>query len=387
MAQAQARSTEETAGRLAELGADVQQIARAGRRLGARASTTRWTARARRSGAGALGPAAERATLGDFGSAATRSASSIESMIASAAEVGASTEQLLAAVRSTADSMASMETATSDVSAHVETTARLSGAVVTASEDGRRLVRSTVAGMDTIRSATDEVQTVIASLRQRADAIGRVLAVIDEVTDETALLALNAAIIAAQAGERGKAFAVVADEMKALANRVQEGAKEIDGLVGAVQAGERQRRALDRARRRPASTRSSTWPARPSARSTRSPWRPARAATAWARARAPASAQKQVASEVAKQMDLVRQSAERIREATARAGAGQRGRAAQLGRRCATSPSEVRTRSREQARGAARIGTSIEAVQRAVREITARPGRAGGGPRARRRRW
>ncbi|HEX5066794.1 MAG TPA: HAMP domain-containing methyl-accepting chemotaxis protein [Myxococcota bacterium] len=367
VAQAQALGTEDTAERLARLGTDVRQIA----------DQAEGSARALDQAVD--GSSASFKELAHSGQALKQSASSlserseeigasIETMIESAAEVGASTEQLLSAVRVTADSMSAMETATRDVSAHAESTARLSGAVVTASEDGRRLVRSTVAGMDSIRSATDEVQKVISSLRERAGAIGRVLAVIDEVTDETALLALNAAIIAAQAGERGKAFAVVADEMKALANRVSEGAKEIDGLVSAVQ--QESQNAVTSIERGATSVHQAVDLARQAERSLDQIAEAARESgdrmTESARA---SSAQKQVASEVARQMELVRQSAERIRDA---AEAQQKGN--EVVRRSSGAlrevAREVQTTISEQARGAERIGTSIEAVQRAVNEIT-----------------
>jgi methyl-accepting chemotaxis protein len=367
VAQAQAQSTEDTAGRLSELGGDVQQIAEQA------------AGSAHALDQAVDGSSASFKELAHSGHALEQSASalfarseeigqSIEGMIASATEVGASTEQLLSAVRVTAESMSSMAAATQDVSAHAESTARLSGTVVTASEDGRRLVRSTVEGMDDIREATDEVQTVIGSLRQRADAIGRVLAVIDEVTDETALLALNAAIIAAQAGERGKAFAVVADEMKALANRVQEGAKEIDGLVGAVQ--QESANAVHSIERGASSVHQVVDLAKQAERSLDQIAAAARESgdrmTESARA---TSAQKQVASEVARQMELVRQSAERIRDAARSQEQGN-----EVVRRSSGALREVARQVQatigEQSRGAERIGASIEQVQRAVKEIT-----------------
>jgi len=76
---------------------------------------------------------------------------------------------------------------------------------------------------------------VIQSLGARAQEIGGILDVIDDVADETNLLALNAAIIAAQAGDQGRAFSVVADEIKELADRVLSSTKEIGGLIRSVQ--------------------------------------------------------------------------------------------------------------------------------------------------------
>ena len=82
---------------------------------------------------------------------------------------------------------------------------------------------------------------MIRGLGGRVHEIGAILDVIDDVADETNLLALNAAIIAAQAGEQGRAFSVVADEIEDLAERVLSSTKEIGGLIRAVQDGDRQR--------------------------------------------------------------------------------------------------------------------------------------------------
>ena len=78
--------------------------------------------------------------------------------------------------------------------------------------------------------------SVISNLGTRIDAIGQILAVIDDVAEQTNLLALNAAIIAAQAGEHGKGFAVVADEIKDLAERAGGSTKEIAELIKTIQA-------------------------------------------------------------------------------------------------------------------------------------------------------
>jgi methyl-accepting chemotaxis protein len=107
--------------------------------------------------------------------------------------------------------------------------------VVSVAEGGREKVQETIAGMEAIRDATDTVEQVIRGLGGRAKEIGAIVDVIDDVADETNLLALNAAIIAAQAGEHGRAFSVVAEEIKELADRVMSSTKEIGGLIRAVQ--------------------------------------------------------------------------------------------------------------------------------------------------------
>jgi methyl-accepting chemotaxis protein len=80
-------------------------------------------------------------------------------------------------------------------------------------------------------------------LAGRIGEIGEITTVIGAITDETNLLSLNAAIIAAQAGEHGKAFAVVADQVKELARRTSQSTKEIEGLIGAIQ--QQSQRAVD----------------------------------------------------------------------------------------------------------------------------------------------
>ena len=161
--------------------------------------------------------------------------SSIEQMIQSVRQIADNTEALGGAATDTSSSMAEIAASMRDVDAHAAETARLSTQVVAFAERGRERVRQTVTGMDAIRRATETVETVIRGLGGRVQEIGAILDVIDDVADETNLLALNAAIIAAQAGDQGRAFSVVADEIAELAERVLSSTKEIGGLIRAVQ--------------------------------------------------------------------------------------------------------------------------------------------------------
>jgi methyl-accepting chemotaxis protein len=161
--------------------------------------------------------------------------SSIEQMVRSVRSIGESSETLSQAASETSSSMTEMAASMRDVEANAAQTARLSSRVVTTSESGRERVQQTIAGMDAIREATFTGQTAIRGLGSRIQEIGAVVGVIDDVADETSLLALNAAIIAAQAGDQGRAFSVVADEIAKLAERVLASTKEISGLIRAVQ--------------------------------------------------------------------------------------------------------------------------------------------------------
>ena len=101
------------------------------------------------------------------------------------------------------------------------------------------VVQSTI---NAINSLADEVissSDVIAKLESNSDDIGRVLDVIKGIAEQTNLLALNAAIEAARAGEQGRGFAVVADEVRTLAQRTQESTQEIQSMIEALQAGAR----------------------------------------------------------------------------------------------------------------------------------------------------
>jgi len=134
-----------------------------------------------------------------------------------------------------AESLEHVAAAARSVDANAAELARLAERTIGAAEQGRERVRKTGAGMEAIRSATETADEVIRSLGDRARQIGRIVDVIDDVADETGLLALNAAIIAAQAGSAGSAFKVVADEVKNLSDRVLRSTKEIAEVVGSVQ--------------------------------------------------------------------------------------------------------------------------------------------------------
>jgi methyl-accepting chemotaxis protein len=144
--------------------------------------------------------------------------------------------RLSTASRETSAGLAALAKANRGVDSAADSITAFSRDVLARAEIGRAKFGETVAGMEAIRTATRAAESVIRGLAARTQEIGGILDVIDDVGDQTSLLALNAAIIAAQAGEQGRAFSVVADEIRDLADRVLVSTKEIGGLIRAVQS-------------------------------------------------------------------------------------------------------------------------------------------------------
>ncbi|HWR97838.1 MAG TPA: methyl-accepting chemotaxis protein, partial [Candidatus Methanoperedens sp.] len=146
----------------------------------------------------------------------------------------AATGDLTRALEEAAASMTEMDATLREIDRGLRESASLSESVATAAGAGDRAVASTRAGMDRIRESAATAAAAIAELDRQVGRIGTITAVIDDVTEQTGLLALNAAIIAAQAGEHGRGFAVVAGEIRALATRTATSTREINAIVGAL---------------------------------------------------------------------------------------------------------------------------------------------------------
>lgn len=101
--------------------------------------------------------------------------------------------------------------------------------------DGADVVQETISGMNRISQKVKESAATIDSLGRRSDEIGSIISTIEDIAEQTNLLALNAAIEAARAGEQGRGFAVVADEVRALAERTTKATKEIGEMIKGIQ--------------------------------------------------------------------------------------------------------------------------------------------------------
>ena len=167
---------------------------------------------------------------------AEETASSIQQMLASVRQVSENTEALSSSAEETSSSLTEMSASVKEVEQRAVESARLAESVSReASERGVAAAEAAIKGMDNIRATVEAASTVVNRLGKRSQAIGQILKVIDEVTDQTGLLALNAAILASQAGEHGKGFSVIAEEIKELAERTAASTQEIAGLIAAVQ--------------------------------------------------------------------------------------------------------------------------------------------------------
>ncbi len=175
-------------------------------------------------------------TTSELSESIDETATTIDQMSASIRQIAENLEPLSAAVEETSASATEISASVREVEANARESASLAEAVAADAQHlGMKAIEKTIDGMGLIESAARRTGDVVNRLGERAESIGGILTVIEDVTDQTALLALNASILAAQAGEHGKGFGVVASEIRELANRTAASTKEIAALIGTVQ--------------------------------------------------------------------------------------------------------------------------------------------------------
>ncbi len=174
----------------------------------------------------------------------------MELLTTSVDDIGASISQLSGAIGqidngvhaldqtsiTTASSVMEFDTSIRNIEEYANESVVITQQVLQDVESGKQAVDATIIGIGEIRDASHTTADSISSLSQKAKNIGSIVTVIDEIAQQTSLLALNASIIAAQAGQHGRSFSVVATEIKKLAERTTRSTREIGEVIKGVQA-------------------------------------------------------------------------------------------------------------------------------------------------------
>ena len=162
--------------------------------------------------------------------------SSANEILMSSEEMSSGATQQDQEITNTSSAVEELTVSMKQVSNNAEASAEAARRALDAAESGNRAVRDTLEGMQRIRASVQATAKKIKSLGDRSLEISEIINVINDITEQTNLLALNAAIEAARAGEAGRGFAVVADEVRKLAEHSRTATKDIAALIKAIQA-------------------------------------------------------------------------------------------------------------------------------------------------------
>ncbi|HHB92197.1 MAG TPA: methyl-accepting chemotaxis protein [Thioploca sp.] len=166
---------------------------------------------------------------------AVQVSSSAQETRATAAQLTQASERQAQQIAKAGQAIIGMANSVKKVSANAVESTDVAKKSVDIASKGAKAVRDTIAGMDSIREQIQETSKRIKRLGESSQEIGDIVGLIDDIADQTNILALNAAIQAAMAGEAGRGFAVVADEIQRLAERSSNATKQIDALVKTIQ--------------------------------------------------------------------------------------------------------------------------------------------------------
>jgi twitching motility protein PilJ len=152
-----------------------------------------------------------------------------------ATQLAAASEHQALQIAAASNAINDMATSIDQVSANASESVTVAERSVTIANKGNEVVHNTITGMDNIREQIQDTSKRIKRLGESSQEIGDIVSLIDDIADQTNILALNAAIQASMAGDAGRGFAVVADEVQRLAERSSSATKQIETLVRAIQ--------------------------------------------------------------------------------------------------------------------------------------------------------
>jgi methyl-accepting chemotaxis protein len=176
-----------------------------------------------------------RGIISNISQTSSQVASASSQLTATAERIAAGAEEVAAQASTVATAGEEMSATSGDIAQNCQMAAEGAQRASLSASNGADVVERTVAVMGQIADKVQESARTVESLGARSDQIGAIIGTIEDIADQTNLLALNAAIEAARAGEQGRGFAVVADEVRALAERTTRATREIGEMIKAIQ--------------------------------------------------------------------------------------------------------------------------------------------------------